>query len=82
MTTVSDLGLLYLFIAFYTLLHVLTWAMVRYRLPVDAVLLPFAALGIAEAWGLLWRAAARRVKTGAVQTAGRAEERRSLSTDL
>jgi len=39
-----DFGLLYLFIAFYTLLHVLTWAMVRYRLPVDAVSLLFAAL--------------------------------------
>jgi hypothetical protein len=36
--------LLFLFMAFYTVLHVLTWAMVRYRLPVDAVLIPFAAL--------------------------------------
>jgi hypothetical protein len=44
----SDFGLLYLFVAFYTLLHVLTWAMVRYRLPVDAVLLPFAALGLVD----------------------------------
>ena len=33
-------------IAFYTMLHVLTWAMVRYRLPVDAALLPFAALAL------------------------------------
>jgi hypothetical protein len=41
-----DFRLLYLFIAFYTLLHVLTWAMVRYRLPVDAVSLPFAALAL------------------------------------
>lgn len=39
-------SLLYLFIAVYTLLHVLTWAMVRYRLPVDAVALPFAALAL------------------------------------
>jgi len=78
----SAFGLLYLFIVFYTLLHVLTWAMVRYRLPVDAVLLPFASLGIAEAWGHLWRTAAGRVKTGAARTGGHAEERRSLSTDL
>jgi hypothetical protein len=42
----ADVGLLYLFIVFYTLLHVLTWAMVRYRLPVDAVLIPFAALAL------------------------------------
>ena len=49
--------LLLLFAAFYTLLHVLTWAMVRYRLPVDAVLLPFAALALLE----LARAILRRV---------------------
>jgi hypothetical protein len=40
--------LLFLFAGFYTLLHVFTWAMVRYRLPVDAVLLPFAAMAIAD----------------------------------
>jgi len=46
-------ALLLLFCGFYTLLHVLTWAMVRYRLPVDAVLLPLAALGVRDlvAWG-------------------------------
>ncbi len=38
-------ALLPLFMAFYTVLHVMTWAMVRYRLPVDAVAMPFAALG-------------------------------------
>ena len=50
-------SLLYLFIGFYSLLHIMTWAMTRYRLPVDAVLLLFAALGIAE---LASRLAARR----------------------
>ncbi len=44
----SDSGLLYLFIVFYTILHILTWAFTRYRLPVDAVLIVFAALGIGE----------------------------------
>jgi hypothetical protein len=39
-----------LFVAFYTVLHVLTWAMPRYRLPVDAVLVSFAALGLLVAW--------------------------------
>ena len=40
------LGLLYLFMVFYPLLHILTWAMVRYRLPVDALGLIFAALAL------------------------------------
>jgi hypothetical protein len=44
----SSLGLALLFMAFYSLLHILTWAMPRYRLPVDAVALPFAALGILD----------------------------------
>lgn len=39
-------ALLYLFMLFYSVLHLLTWAMIRYRLPVDAVLLLFAAVGI------------------------------------
>lgn len=36
--------LLYLFILVYSLIHILTWTLVRYRLPVDAVLVIFAAL--------------------------------------
>lgn len=43
--------LLYAFMGFYSLMHILTWAMIRYRLPVDAVLLLFAALGIGELAG-------------------------------
>jgi hypothetical protein len=46
----TPLALALLFVAFYSLLHVLTWAMIRYRLPVDAVLLPFAALALADLW--------------------------------
>ena len=42
------LTLLYLFIGFYTGLHLLTWSMVRYRLPVDAVLLLFAGLALID----------------------------------
>lgn len=38
---------LYIFMLFYSIMHLLTWAMIRYRLPVDAVLLLFAALGLA-----------------------------------
>ena len=36
----------FLFMAFYTLLHIFTWAMPRYRLPVDATAMPFAALAL------------------------------------
>jgi hypothetical protein len=44
----SNSGLLYLFIVTYTILHIMTWAFTRYRLPVDAVLIVFAALGMVE----------------------------------
>jgi hypothetical protein len=44
----TPLALALLFIGFYSLLHILTWAMPRYRLPVDAVALPFAALALVE----------------------------------
>ncbi len=38
--------LLYVFVAVYSLIHILSWALIRYRLPVDAVLIQFAALAI------------------------------------
>ena len=40
--------LLILFIIIYTLIHLLSWALIRYRLPIDAVLLVFAALAIVD----------------------------------
>jgi len=40
--------LLYLFVGTYTLIHVLSWPMIRYRLPVDAVLIIFAALALTD----------------------------------
>lgn len=46
--SVSKRGLLYLFMLFYSLLHIFTWAFPRYRLPVDAVLIIFAALGMID----------------------------------
>lgn len=42
----SGPGLLVLIAATYTLLHVLTWTLVRYRLPVDALLMPFGGLAL------------------------------------
>jgi hypothetical protein len=44
--TTSPLMLCLLFSLAYSLLHIFTWAMPRYRLPVDAVMLSFAALGL------------------------------------
>jgi 4-amino-4-deoxy-L-arabinose transferase-like glycosyltransferase len=46
----SPFALLYLFIAFYSSIHILTWTLIRYRLPVDAVLLLFAGLAMLELW--------------------------------
>lgn len=41
---------LYLFAGTYTMLHLLSWALIRYRMPVDAVLLVFAGLACDRAW--------------------------------
>ena len=42
----TPLALILIFAVFYSILHIMTWAMPRYRLPVDAVLMPFAALAL------------------------------------
>ena len=44
----SAIILLYLFITIYSAIHILSWAQIRYRLPVDAVLVPFSAIAIAK----------------------------------
>jgi len=44
----SPLFLIVLFVLFYTAIHILSWALIRYRLPVDAVLLFFAALALVD----------------------------------
>lgn len=41
---------LLLFAVVYTIIHLLTWTLIRYRLPIDAVLLPFAALALVALW--------------------------------
>jgi hypothetical protein len=38
--------LLYLFIAAYTFIHIISWTQIRYRMAVDVVLVPFAALAV------------------------------------
>jgi len=39
--------LLYMFILAYSLIHVVSWVQIRYRMPVDVALMPFAGLAIA-----------------------------------
>jgi len=45
----TPMALSLLFAILYSTLHILTWAMTRYRLPVDAIILPFAALAL-DTW--------------------------------
>ena len=52
---ISPVGLLLLFTLVYTGVHLLTWALIRYRLPVDAVLFPFAALGVSDLYARVSR---------------------------
>jgi 4-amino-4-deoxy-L-arabinose transferase-like glycosyltransferase len=40
--------LLFAFGGVYTLIHLMSWALIRYRLPVDAILLIFAAYGLVD----------------------------------
>jgi 4-amino-4-deoxy-L-arabinose transferase-like glycosyltransferase len=47
--------LLVLFALVYTVIHVLTWTLVRYRLPVDAVLLVFASVVFDWIYGFIIR---------------------------
>lgn len=47
-------SLLALFAAVYTAIHLLSWSLIRYRLPMDAVLLVFAGLAVGELMAWLW----------------------------
>ena len=44
----SPFTLLYLFMLVYTGIHILTWTLIRYRIPVDAVLVIFAGYGLLD----------------------------------
>jgi len=60
---VSPIGLLYLFVFVYTMIHILTWTLVRYRLPVDAILVVFAGFALAELTSYIgWFFEKRKVK--------------------
>jgi hypothetical protein len=57
--SIIPLALLLLFMVIYSLMHIFTWAMPRYRLPVDAVAIAFAAIAfdaLALAVAKRWRA--------------------------
>ncbi len=56
--------LLYVYIAVYTLIHLLSWALIRYRLPVDAALMLFAGYGMVDLWARL--AAGRGLRVGQI----------------
>ena len=44
----ADILIIYLFVVVYTLIHLLSWTLIRYRLPVDTLLIIFAGLGLFE----------------------------------
>jgi hypothetical protein len=44
----SEILILYLFFIIYTTIHLLSWALIRYRLPIDAVLIIFASATLVE----------------------------------
>ena len=44
----SEILILYLFIMIYAAIHLLSWSLIRYRLPIDAVLIIFAGATLVE----------------------------------
>jgi 4-amino-4-deoxy-L-arabinose transferase-like glycosyltransferase len=55
----SPSGLLLSFVLIYSVIHLLTWALIRYRLPVDAILILFAAFALADIFERMNRKPAR-----------------------
>jgi hypothetical protein len=60
----SEMLILYLFVIVYTAIHLLSWALIRYRLPVDAILILFASATLVE---IRMKLAQRHVKIQASQ---------------
>jgi 4-amino-4-deoxy-L-arabinose transferase-like glycosyltransferase len=50
----ANLLIIYMFILVYALVHLLTWTLIRYRLPIDAFLLFFSALSIQKLTGRIF----------------------------
>jgi 4-amino-4-deoxy-L-arabinose transferase-like glycosyltransferase len=56
----SEALILYLFIVVYTTIHLLSWTLIRYRLPIDAVFLIFAGAALVKLQEKLSRRYAKR----------------------
>jgi fumarate reductase subunit D len=56
--------LIYLYIAVYSAIHLLSWAMHRYRLPVDAVVMVFVGLALLDIFQRMSRWYAVRFRAG------------------
>lgn len=52
--------LVFLFVFTYTGMHLLTWALIRYRLPVDAIMILFAAIGLVDLYARVTKPALSR----------------------
>jgi 4-amino-4-deoxy-L-arabinose transferase-like glycosyltransferase len=68
-----ELAPLLLYMLALTAVYSVTWTMIRYRVPVDAVLIPFGALGVVSSWTWLYGALRRQagvVRHGLGTTAG------------
>ena len=64
--------LMLLLATLYTGIHLLTWTLVRYRLPVDALMMPFGALGLVflTDWVRRWGTGSADQKDPAFKSAG------------
>ncbi len=58
----SPVFLLLMFVVVYSGIHILSWAMIRYRLPVDAVMLVFASLVLVDIWHFVSSYSRRTIK--------------------
>lgn len=64
--TFGDALLLLLFAVLYTAVHLLSWALVRYRLPVDAILLLYAGLAAEAVWSWLGSHRSTSISSGRI----------------
>jgi 4-amino-4-deoxy-L-arabinose transferase-like glycosyltransferase len=71
----SPIFLLLFFAVFYSAIHLLSWALIRYRLPVDAVMLVFAGLAfadLAQRLGIWRQPSGNQARSTSAQPAGAA----------
>ncbi len=72
--------ILYLFMITYAGIHLLTWTLIRYRLPIDAVLLLFAGLALVDLQARLARRQSRSDKEAPLSNSG--QTAKSSSSDV